>query len=279
MSFEQNSGFREFRIDDRRCIRYDHISLNKTALEPENAGPGAVSRSGQHQPVGSQQDVQYILIQPVDDHDIEALPDEVRVMEAESDADFTLIAFKINDWNRELSPWEAPPVFGNESFSGGADETLQYLADSLMPWIRREVVEADPVTEYRWVIGGYSLAAFFALWVVTQPEMRSAEEWTNSDRPVFYGAAAASPSVWFPGWIPYLKEHPANTERVYLSLGDREPRTKNPIMKTVGDRIEETQEIMERDLGEGCCVFEWNKGNHFQKNGERTGRGFAEIMK
>ena len=34
--------------------------------------------------------------------------------------DFLLAAFDIRNWNQELSPWEAPPVWGTEAFGNGA---------------------------------------------------------------------------------------------------------------------------------------------------------------
>ena len=49
----------------------------------------------------------------------------------------------------------------------------------------------------------------------------------------FAGVAAASPSIWFPDFLKYMKEHDIRTESVYLSLGDREEKTRNPD----GERI------------------------------------------
>ena len=54
----------------------------------------------------------YLLIQPVDEHDLEVLDNEVAEIERRTTEPFILAAFRINDWNNELSPWEAPPVFG-----------------------------------------------------------------------------------------------------------------------------------------------------------------------
>ena len=34
--------------------------------------------------------------------------------------DFRLLTFQVTDWNNDLSPWEAPAVFGDEGFGGGA---------------------------------------------------------------------------------------------------------------------------------------------------------------
>ena len=51
------------------------------------------------------------------------------------------------------------------------------------------------------VLGGYSLAGLFALWAATRTD-------------TMYGVAAASPSVWFPGWPGYEAAHPIQTQRV-----------------------------------------------------------------
>ena len=137
------------------------------------------------------------------------------------------------------------------------------ILDDFVPVVAAELGLADDV---RIIIGGYSLAAFFALWCMTE-----------TDR--FSGVAAASPSVWFPGWIEHLEKWAgADTSKVpvYLSLGDKEPKTRSPLMKTVGDRIIETKDILS-----GCgaeTVFEWNQGNHFREPDVRTAKGFMAVM-
>jgi len=93
----------------------------------------------------------------------------------------------------------------------------------------------------------------------------------------FRGAAAASPSVWFPGFADYMKEHRIRTGAVYLSLGDREEKTRNPVMATVGDRIKEVHALLEeRGIN---CILEWNEGNHFRDADIRTAKAFAWVMK
>ena len=63
----------------------------------------------------------FVLIQPVGDHDAGFTEKVVAEIKRISGKDFMMAAFKVNDWNKELSPWEAPPVFGNEGFGAGAD--------------------------------------------------------------------------------------------------------------------------------------------------------------
>lgn len=192
-----------------------------------------------------------VLIQPADDHDLEGIQKEAELIRESVKRPFRLIALRTEDWNRDLSPWEAPPVFGKEGFGGGAAATLEEV---------RKLC-ADP--DRRYYIGGYSLAGLFALWVACR-----------TDR--FAGAAAASPSVWFPGFTDYLKTNRIRCGRVYLSLGDREEKTRNPVMATVADRIRETQALLTAQGAD--CVLEWNPGNHFRDPEIRTARAFAWIL-
>ena len=192
-----------------------------------------------------------ILIKMVDDHDISEIPAEMEKIRDVAKDDFCLIALKVNNWNHDLSPWEAPAVFGDEGFGGGAKETLD------------EVMKMTVETKKRYYIGGYSLAGLFALWTAYQ---------TN----VFAGVAAASPSIWFPGFIDYMKVNEILTDQVYLSLGDREEKTRNPVMRTVGKCVRESCDLLTKKGVD--CILEWNKGNHFKDAGERTGKAFAWLL-
>ena len=192
-----------------------------------------------------------ILIQMVDDHDLSVIESEAEAIKEKAGDDFCLVAFKVEDWNRDLSPWKAPAVFGNEDFGDGAQETLAKVLAEM----------GDPAKTY--YIGGYSLAGLFALWAVYQ-----------TDR--FRGAAAASPSVWFPGFVKYMGENTVRAEEVYLSLGDREEKTRNQVMAAVGDCIRAGHEILR---GQGVtCTLEWNRGNHFMDPDLRTAAAFAWLL-
>ncbi len=198
---------------------------------------------------------QILLLQPVDEHDTKLLDAEIEAMR-DCALPFALAAFEVRDWNRELSPWEAPPVFGKVPFGGMAEETLSFILDRLLPELRRRLG-----ADMKLCLGGYSLAGLFALWAAIRTD-------------VFSGVAAASPSVWFPGWMDYVKEKPIQAEAVYLSLGDREDRAKNPVMATVGDCIREQYALLQADH---TVTLEWNPGSHFQASEKRTARAFCWI--
>ena len=193
-----------------------------------------------------------VLIQMVEQREAGELDKEEAALRKQYGVDFCLTALQVNDWNKDLSPWEAPAVFGNETFGGGAADTLEAVLG----------ICTNPDKTY--YIGGYSLAGLFALWASYQ---------TN----LFKGVAAASPSMWFPGFVDYMKENEIKSSAVYLSLGDREEKTNNKVMSTVGDRIREAHDLLtERGIN---CTLEWNKGNHFKEPDIRTAKAFSWVMK
>lgn len=205
-------------------------------------------------------DASDLLIQPTGDHETASLEEEVRLIgRLRGGRPFSFAAFPAEDWNRQLSPWEAPAVFGSEGFGDGAAETLKYITDTLLPCLR----ERSSCDTLRIFLGGYSLAGLFSLWAAYQ---------TDS----FHGIAAVSPSVWFPGWIGYAGQNTIKSERVYLSLGDREMKTKNQIMSTVGDCIQRQYDLL-ASSGTCACTLEWNPGNHFREPALRTVKGFAWL--
>ena len=193
-----------------------------------------------------------VLLQPVGEHDPEFIRKEIGAIHEEVPEDFLLMAFRVRNWNRDLSPWKAPAVFGTDDFGDGAADTLSEILK----------VCADRTKVY--CIGGYSLAGLFSLWAAYQTDL-------------FRGVAAASPSVWFPGFSDFMKEHRMRSRHVYLSLGNREEKTRNPVMATVGDRIRGIYGLL-REQGTDC-VLKWNEGNHFRDVHLRMAGAFGWVMK
>ena len=78
----------------------------------------------------------HLLIQPIDEHDLEVLDQEVEAIKELSDKPFSLVAFMIKDWNQELTPWDAPPVFVRVPFGDGAAKTLEFITNQLLPEVQ-----------------------------------------------------------------------------------------------------------------------------------------------
>ncbi|MDB6185540.1 alpha/beta hydrolase-fold protein [Gemella haemolysans] len=199
----------------------------------------------------------YLLIQPVDEHDIKVLDNEVEEILKNTDELFSLIAFKIEDWNNELSPWEAPPAFGNKSFGSGAKDTLEFIESKLIPTVKEKY---NLGVEIKFILGGYSLAGLFSLWSAYKSN-------------TFSGIAAASPSVWFNGWGEFMNNNTPLSNTIYLSLGDSEEKTKNKVMSAVGDNIRKQEELLKNDNMN--TILEWNKGGHFSNSDIRVAKAFT----
>ncbi len=207
------------------------------------------------------EDPEYFLIRPVGRHEAELQDQLTEALCAEIREPFLLAGFEVEDWNRDLSPWKEPPVFGPEGFGDGAPQTLRFIREHLIPEIteRYGLPQDIPV-----ILGGYSLAGLFSLWSAYQTD-------------TFTAVASASPSVWFIGWIDYAKSHRFLGKYAYLSLGDKEGRTRNPVMAKVNECIRiQTELLSENDI---VCKLEWNKGDHFRESGIRSAKAFAWCIR
>ena len=203
---------------------------------------------------------EYLLLQMTGEHELQNMDSEVEAIAQGSAHSFLFAAVPVKSWNDELSPWEAPAVWGKESFGGNAADTLRFLTEQVIPASKQQFALPENV---RIILGGYSLAGLFALWTSTQTES-------------FSGVAAASPSVWFPGWMEFEQKHPIQAQCNYMSLCDREERTRNATMAAVGDNIRALhRELVERGKN---CTLEWNNGGHFKDADLRTARAFRWAM-
>ena len=127
---------------------------------------------------------EYLLLQMTGEHELQSMDHEVAAI-AQSNRKYLFVAIPVESWNDALSPWEAPAVWGKESFGCNAADTLRFLMEQVIPTLKQQFELSEIV---KIILGGYSLAGLFALWASTQTDL-------------FYGVAAASPSVWFPGWM------------------------------------------------------------------------------
>ena len=202
---------------------------------------------------------EYLLLQMTGEHELQSMESEIAAI-AQSAHHFLFAAIPVESWNDALSPWEASAVWGKQGFGGKAAETLRFLTEQVIPSLKQQFRLPEDI---KIILGGYSLAGLFALWASTQTDL-------------FYGVAAASPSVWFPDWMEFEQQRPIQTQRVYLSLGDKEERTKNAVMAVVGDNIRTLHSrLAERGAD---CTLEWNSGGHFKNAALRMAKAFQWVM-
>ena len=202
---------------------------------------------------------EYLLLQMTGEHELQSMDGEVAAI-AQSAHHFLFAAISVESWNDALSPWKSPAVWGKQGFGGNAADILRFLTEQVIPTLEQQFPLSENV---RIILGGYSMAGLFALWASTQ---------TN----LFYGVAAASPSVWFPEWMEFERQRPIQAQRIYLSLGDKEERTKNIVMAVVGDNI---RTLHSQLIARGAdCTLEWNSGGHFKDADMRTAKAFRWMM-
>ena len=202
------------------------------------------------------------VVMNCDRNEADSLYDRVREL---TDIDFILIAVNVRNWNDDLSPWPCDPVFrGTDPFAGKADEYLSLLLDGIIPEVQKRLAEEGKKPTWH-AIGGYSLAGLFALYSAYRCNL-------------FSKIVSASGSLWYPGFLEFAQKEEISdrVDSIYLSLGDKESHTRNPLMA----KVEENTGKIAHDLAGTLNVFyEMNEGNHFRDPELRTAKGIAWILK
>lgn len=172
-----------------------------------------------------------------------------------------VVRVPVRVWNDSLTPWPAPGVRPDDPpFGGEAAATLAELEDEVAPALE---VRYD-LTPARRAICGYSLGGLFSLYVF----VRDAR---------FAACACLSGSVWYEGWLDYLRAQPLEGagRYAYFSLGKKESKAGPRIMRTVQDRMEACADFCRE---RGCAVdLVLGPGNHMQHHSERLAAGLATL--
>ncbi len=185
-----------------------------------------------------------------------------QTVQAAGSPPFTLVAISDLVWNHDMSPWDSPPAFKNsEPLTGGADDYLRIMTEQIVPTAENGII-ANP--QWRG-IAGYSLAGLFALYSIYKTD-------------VFSRVGSMSGSLWFPGFKEFIFSH--NPERrpdfIYFSLGDKESKTRNPILCSVQQNTENIQTYYQ---SQGISTtFQLNAGNHYDHAAERTAAGIYWLL-
>ena len=172
---------------------------------------------------------------------------------------FTLVAISDLEWNHDMVPWDGPSAFKNaEPCTGGADDYLRLLTEEIIPTAEKGIAG---VPCWRG-IAGYSLAGLFALYAIYQTDL-------------FSRVGSISGSLWFPGMKEYIFSHEPTCWPgcMYFSLGDKESKTRNQVLRNVRQN---TDEIHAFYRGKGIdTTFQLNPGNHYNQAVERTVDGLC----
>ena len=201
-----------------------------------------------------------LLVQPSARHENGTLEAEAARLAALIDRPFLLVTIELEDWTIDLMPWPDGNISRDPEAGKHGQQTLDFILQDLLPELESRY-GALPV-----ILGGYSLGGLFALWASCR-----------TDR--FTAVAAASPSVWIHGWLPFAKKNAPLSEAVYLSLGDREEHVKNQAIARVGDNLRAYYDLLQQQLAPDRCTLVWEEGNHFNDNAGRLARAFAWCLR
>ena len=200
-----------------------------------------------------------LLVQPSARHENGMLEAEVAHLAALTDQPFLLVTIELEDWTIDLLPWPDGNISRDPEAGKHGKETLAFILEDLIPELEQRY-GVLPV-----ILGGYSLGGLFALWASCQSAR-------------FTAVAAASPSVWIHGWLPFAKKNRSMADAIYLSLGDREEHVKNQAIARVGDNLRAYYDLIQKQLPSECSTLVWEEGGHFNENAGRVARAFAWCM-
>lgn len=175
---------------------------------------------------------------------------------------FNLAVVHHFDFDNDLTPWPADNVRkGAPPFRGNAPAHLEELLRVQMP----EVESRLPAPSLYIAQAGYSLAGLFTLWSVWQTD-------------VFRRAACVSASLWYPRFTDFLaaRQPACVPERIYFSLGDKESRTRHPLMSRV-DVCTRSAHALVGSMGI-TTRFDMNPGNHFTEPDKRMAKAIAWML-
>ncbi len=172
-----------------------------------------------------------------------------------------VVTLPVQNWNDALTPWVAPGLYrGEPDFGGQAQATLRELVNEAIP----AVDATHGLAPGARAICGYSLAGLFSLYALVACT-------------TFHACGCLSGSVWYPGWVDYLRNATVDLSRrfAYLSIGTKEKRAARPILHAVQRNMEDCASALERH---GCAVcYRTSPGNHMQHIPERFAAGLNAL--
>ena len=161
--------------------------------------------------------------------------------------------FELLNENNRTDDYTHWPLQASETmpmdFGGKAAEHLSFFATQVIPFCESEYGITSSA-ENR-VIGGYSLGGLFSLYAAV-----------NTD--LFGTVLSCSSSLWYPGFLDYLKEHPfkAVHPKLYMSVGEQEGTTATNLTADQTLNTLALKDWVEPKFQAGDFQFTLEEGNH-----------------
>ena len=166
------------------------------------------------------------------------------------------------DWNNDLSPWTADGVMKKEKpFAGHAEFFLKNLVKDHLKSIEAELKLVSPER----TLVGVSLSGLFAVWASHKTD-------------AFRNIISISGSLWYDGFVGWKKNNFVNSgiHRIYLSVGDKEKKAKEPRFTCVEENTLETGSLLHEEGIDTKVVVESNT-THLSALAPRLEKAFEFV--
>ena len=175
------------------------------------------------------------------------------------------VLLNANNRTDDYTPW---PLQASETmpmdFEGKAEEHLSFISTHVIPFCESEYGLASSAEKR--VIGGYSLGGLFSLYAAV-----------NTD--LFGTVLSCSSSLWYPGFLDYLKEHPfkAAHSKLYMSVGDQEGTTATNLTAAQTSNTIALKDFYEPKFEPNDFKFILEEGNHGNNISRRVERAVEWV--
>ena len=180
-------------------------------------------------------------------------------------AALNFVLLNANNRTDDYTPW---PLQASETmpidFGGKAEEHLSFITTHVIPFCESEYGFASSAEKR--VIGGYSLGGLFSLYAAV-----------NTD---FFGTVlSCSSSLWYPGFLDYLKVHPfkAVHPKLYMSVGDQEGTTATNLTADQTLNTLALKDWIEPRFQASDFQFTLEEGNHGTNISRRVERAVEWV--
>ena len=171
-----------------------------------------------------------------------------------------IVAISGMKWNDDLTPWKAPALNPKEEdFKGRAKNFLSSLLSDLFINTEQSLRLNHPKRH----LIGISLSGLFALWASTE---------TNK----FNSVASISGSLWYDGFVEWFLEQELHADRYFLSLGNKEAKSKNERLASVESCTEAILQLIQNKNKE--VTFVTDEGNHFEFFRDRIEKAISSSI-
>jgi len=175
----------------------------------------------------------------------------------------SIVVIEDVNWNDDMTPWPAIGVFKKaKPFGGRAASFLNKLTNEIIPNTEREL----GIENAKRTLLGVSLSGLFAVWTAF-----------NTD--VFANIISISGSLWYDGFIEWMKEQTPSSrlKKVCMLLGEKEKNAKDKRMATVEERTLAAANLL-KSKTQADVVFELVEGTHFSPIMPRLERAFEVVF-